>query len=51
MRDKPILSSEKMIDKGYDHKGSVVKKKKSGHAPQGACCQEELIGSKPPVVK
>jgi hypothetical protein len=39
-----------MIDKGYDHKGSVVKKK-SGRAPQGACCQEELIGGKPPVVK
>jgi hypothetical protein len=49
MRERPILSSEKMLCKDSDHKGSV--KKKSGHEPQGACHQDELIGSKPPVIK
>jgi hypothetical protein len=39
-----------MLHKDYDRKGSVVKKI-SGREPQGAWCQEELIGSKPPVVK
>jgi hypothetical protein len=26
MRDKPIFSSERMLHKGYDPKGSVAKK-------------------------
>jgi hypothetical protein len=28
IRDKPIISSERMLHKAYDHKGSVAKKKK-----------------------
>jgi hypothetical protein len=35
IRDKPILSSEMMLHKDYDPKGSVVKII-SGHDPQGA---------------
>jgi hypothetical protein len=34
----------------YDGNGSVSKKK-SGRDPQKAWSQDELIGSKPPVVK
>jgi hypothetical protein len=45
-RDNPILSSEGMLRKDYDRKGSV--KKKSGHQPRR---QDELIGGKPLVVK
>jgi hypothetical protein len=48
--DKPIFSSERMLHKGYDCKGSV-EKKISGRAPQGAWHQDELIGCKQPVVK
>jgi hypothetical protein len=41
-----------MLHKDYDRKGSVAKKKKiSGREPQGAWRQDELIGSKPPVIK
>jgi hypothetical protein len=40
-----------MLHKGYDRKGSVAKKKKTGHEPQEARRQDELIGGKPPVVK
>jgi hypothetical protein len=29
MKDKPILSSERMLHEDYDRKGSVAKKKKS----------------------
>jgi hypothetical protein len=29
IRDKPILSSERMLHKDYDRKGSVAKKKKT----------------------
>jgi hypothetical protein len=29
IRDKPILSSERMLHKDYDCKGSVVKKEKN----------------------
>jgi hypothetical protein len=50
MRDKPILSSEKMLHKDYKRKGSIAKKN-SGREPQGAWRQVKLIGSKPPVVK
>jgi hypothetical protein len=42
-----------MLHKDNDCKGSVAKRKIkiSGHAAQGAWCQDELIGSKLPVVK
>jgi hypothetical protein len=46
LRDKPILSSERILSKG-----SVAKKIKSGREPQGAWCQDELTGGKPSVVK
>jgi hypothetical protein len=41
------------LHKDYDRKGSFAKKKNtiSGHEPQGAWRQDELIGGKPPVVK
>jgi hypothetical protein len=32
-------------------KVQLQKEKISGSEPQGAWCQDELIGSKPPVVK
>jgi hypothetical protein len=51
MRDKPVLSSERILRKDYNRKGSVVNKKISGRDPQGAWCQGELIGGKLPVVK
>jgi hypothetical protein len=50
VRDKLILSSEKMLHKNYDHKGSVAKKI-SDREPQGDWSQDELTGSKPPVFK
>jgi hypothetical protein len=41
-----------MLDKDYDSNGSDAKKKKnSGRKPQEAWRQDELLGSKPPVVK
>jgi hypothetical protein len=48
-RYKPILSSERLLPKDYDRKGSV--EKNPGHKPQGACRQDELIGGKEPVAK
>jgi hypothetical protein len=39
-----------MLHMDYDCKGSV-EKKIFGHDPQGAWCQDELIGDKRPVVK
>jgi hypothetical protein len=42
IRDKPIFSSERMLHKDYDHKGPVEKK---------IWRQDELTGSKPPVIK
>jgi hypothetical protein len=39
-----------MLQKDYDRKGSV-EKKVSGHEPEGARLQDELIGAKPPVVQ
>jgi hypothetical protein len=39
-----------MLHKDYDSKGSV-EKKVSGRESQGVWHQDELIGSKPPVVK
>jgi hypothetical protein len=50
IRDKPILSSERMLHKDYGRKGSVAKKT-SGRESQGACRQDELIGGKQPSVK
>jgi hypothetical protein len=44
-----------MLHKDYGRKGSVSKNKNikwsSGHEPQEAWRQDELIGGKPPVVK
>jgi hypothetical protein len=39
-----------MLHKDYDSKGSF-EKKIAGRESQGAWRQDELIGSKPPVVK
>jgi hypothetical protein len=39
-----------MLGNDYGSKGSV-EKIISGHEPQGAWRQDELIGGKPPVVK
>jgi hypothetical protein len=38
-----------MLHKEYDRKDSV--EKISGREPQGASRQDEVIGSKPPVIK
>jgi hypothetical protein len=42
-----------MIHKDYDRMDSVAQKNKenSGHDPQGAWRQDELIGCKSPVIK
>jgi hypothetical protein len=48
VKDRPILSSERMLHKDYDIKCSV--EKNPGRDPQGACRQDELIGGKPPIV-
>jgi hypothetical protein len=37
-RDKPILSSKRMLRNDYDRRGSI--KKISGGEPQGACRQD-----------
>jgi hypothetical protein len=50
IRDKPILSSERLLHENYDPKGSVTKKT-SGREPQGDWRQDELIGGKLSVVK
>jgi hypothetical protein len=47
---RPILSSERILHKDYDYKGSIGKKF-TGRESQGAWCQDELIGGKSPVVK
>jgi hypothetical protein len=49
IREKLIFSSERMLHKDYDSKGSV--EKKFSRDPQGAWRQDEGIGGKPPVVK
>jgi hypothetical protein len=49
IREKPILSSERILHKDYDRKGSV--EKISGREPQEAWSQDKLIGGKPSVVK
>jgi hypothetical protein len=53
IRDKPISSSEGMLHKDYDHRGSVPPpppQNKTGREAQGAWHQE-LIGGNPLVVK
>jgi hypothetical protein len=52
IRDKPILSSERMLHTDYGRKGSVPpppQKKPSGRGPQGASSQDELTGYAVPV--
>jgi hypothetical protein len=49
VNDTVILSSERMLHKDHDSKGSVGKI--AGRESQGAWCQDELIGGKPSVVK
>jgi hypothetical protein len=50
MTDNPIQSSDRMLRKGYDRKGSVAKKI-SCHEPQETRRQDELTGGKQPVVR
>jgi hypothetical protein len=50
VNDRPVLSSERMLRKDYDHK-LQMKKKSTDRECQGACRQDELIGGKQPVVK
>jgi hypothetical protein len=50
IRDKPIFSSDRMLHKDYDRKGSVAKNISCDES-QGAWHQDELIGGKTPVVK
>jgi hypothetical protein len=49
IRDKPTFSSERILHKNYQIRGSV--KNIYGRDTQGAWRQGELIGGKPPVVK
>jgi hypothetical protein len=49
IRDISIFSSERMLHKNYDRKGSV--EKISGRELQGAWSQDELSGGKQSVVK
>jgi hypothetical protein len=50
VNDRPILLSERMLHKDYDHKCSV-EKESPGRGSQGARRQDKLIGGKMPVVK
>jgi hypothetical protein len=51
--DKSTLSSESMLHKDYDRKGSAGGGGGgiSGREPQGAWRQDELLGDKPPTLK
>jgi hypothetical protein len=49
VNDRPIVSSERILHKDYDHK--CILEKIAGRESQGAGRQEELIGDKLPVVK
>jgi hypothetical protein len=49
--DAPVFSSERIVHKDYDRKGSVAKIKDSGRETQEAWRQDDLIGGKLPVVK
>jgi hypothetical protein len=50
IRDKLILSSKRILHKAYGRKDSVAKKN-SGHEPEEAWRQDELISSIQPAVK
>jgi hypothetical protein len=50
VRDKPILLSERILNKDYNCKGSV-EKKIYGCESQGAWCQGKLISAKLLVIK
>jgi hypothetical protein len=50
VNDKPVLSSERMLHKDYDSKGSA-EKRNDGRESEGTWPHDELIGGKPPVVK
>jgi hypothetical protein len=51
-RDTPIFSSERVLHKDYDRKGSVAPAPKpSGRETQETWRQDELAGGKPPVLK
>jgi hypothetical protein len=49
IREKPILSSEMVLHRDYDSKGSV--EKISGRESQKAWHQDKLIGGKPSVLR
>jgi hypothetical protein len=49
VNDRPILSSERMLHKDYDRKGSV--EKINGRGSQGAWRWDKLMGGKSPVIK
>jgi hypothetical protein len=55
MRAKPILSSERMLHKDYERKGSVEGKKQTNRNVWSwaleAWHQDKSIGEKPQVVK
>jgi hypothetical protein len=60
IRDKPILSLERMLHEDYDHKGSVAYththtkgggRKISSREPQEVWFHDEMIGGKLPIVK
>jgi hypothetical protein len=50
IRDNLIFSSERVLHKDHDRRGSV-EEEISGCKDQWAWRQDELIGGKPPVVK
>jgi hypothetical protein len=50
VNDRPILSSERKLNKEYDRRCSF-EKKYSDRESQGARSQDELSEGKPPVVK
>jgi hypothetical protein len=49
VNDRTFLSSERMLHKDYNP-SVQLENKNSGRGSQGPCCQDELIGGKPPVV-
>jgi hypothetical protein len=51
IREKPIVSSERILRKEYDRHVSVEKKTISGRDSQKAWREDKLIGGKPSDVK
>jgi hypothetical protein len=51
LKDRPSLSSERMLHKEYDRQQVFSWKKNCGCESKGLCRQDELIGGKLPVVK